>query len=406
MARLGPFGAAPRLAVGVSGGADSMALACLADHWARARGGTILALVADHGLRPAAAGEARRTAARLAGLGILTRRLDLQLEPGPALQARARAARHAALAAAARSAGMVHLLLGHHAQDQAELLAMRARRGPGGAAGMAAVSCRHDVAVLRPLLDVAPERLRDFLLRRGLDWVEDPSNRDPAFERARLRAEGCPAPADLAAQAARLAVRRAAHDAASAETAVFLARHATIRPEGFALVDTASLPPAALGALIRVLGGRIYPPRGTALADLAVGLRPATLGGVEIARAGRLGALWLLCREAAACAPPVPLAPDTVWDGRFRVVDPPHAWRGAAIGPLAADAARLRARSALPARVLRGLPCIRRDDVILAVPHLHGPARALAFAPPMPLAPPPFAPDLPAMSRRSSAAAT
>ena len=72
MAMLGPFEPAPRLAVGVSGGADSMALALLADAWARERGGTILALIVDHGLRTEskaeaaeAAGDLRRGALRL-----------------------------------------------------------------------------------------------------------------------------------------------------------------------------------------------------------------------------------------------------------------------------------------------------------------------------------------------------
>ena len=48
---LGPFEPSPRIAAGVSGGADSMALALLADAWARERGGSLLALVVDHGLR-------------------------------------------------------------------------------------------------------------------------------------------------------------------------------------------------------------------------------------------------------------------------------------------------------------------------------------------------------------------
>ena len=51
MTALGPFEPAPRIAAGVSGGADSMALALLADAWARERGGSLLALIVDHGLR-------------------------------------------------------------------------------------------------------------------------------------------------------------------------------------------------------------------------------------------------------------------------------------------------------------------------------------------------------------------
>ena len=282
MARLGPFGPAPRLAVGVSGGADSTALACLAADWARARGGAILALIADHGLRPDSAAEGHTTGARLASLGIEARILRLDIPAGSGLQARARDARHGALARAARKAGIVHLLLGHHAGDQAELLAMRAARGTGGAAGMTGFSARHDVAILRPLLDIDPSRLRDFLTARGVPWVEDPSNRNPAFERVRRRMEGCVLPADMAA-------RCAAQGGRLRDAAECLARHATSRPEAYALLDTDCVPPDVLAALLRVLGGAVYPPRQANVAALAKRLRPATLGGVEIVPAGRLG---------------------------------------------------------------------------------------------------------------------
>ncbi len=116
LAPLGPFEPRVQLAVAVSGGADSTALALLADAWARARGGAVLALIVDHGLRAESAAEAALTMARLAARGIAARVLTLRgLERGPALAARARAARYAALEAACRAAGVVHLLLGHHA---------------------------------------------------------------------------------------------------------------------------------------------------------------------------------------------------------------------------------------------------------------------------------------------------
>ena len=67
MARLGPFEPAPLLAVAVSGGADSLALAVLADAWARARDGATIALVVDHGLRTAAAAEALASERLLTG---------------------------------------------------------------------------------------------------------------------------------------------------------------------------------------------------------------------------------------------------------------------------------------------------------------------------------------------------
>src|SRR3954470_2678560 len=73
MGPLGPFERAPALAVAVSGGADSLALAILAAAWAERRGGRVLALTVDHGLRPESAAEAGQTAAWLAARGITSR---------------------------------------------------------------------------------------------------------------------------------------------------------------------------------------------------------------------------------------------------------------------------------------------------------------------------------------------
>ena len=96
MAPLGPFGPAPRLAAGVSGGPHSLALALLADRWARRRGGDVLALVADHGLRPESAAEAAHVHGLLAGCGVAAQVVRLGLAAGPSMQERARAARLAA----------------------------------------------------------------------------------------------------------------------------------------------------------------------------------------------------------------------------------------------------------------------------------------------------------------------
>src|SRR5271154_5359979 len=62
MAAVGPFERRPALAVAVSGGADSLALALLADRWARAQGGVLTALTVDHRLRPESGAEAARVA--------------------------------------------------------------------------------------------------------------------------------------------------------------------------------------------------------------------------------------------------------------------------------------------------------------------------------------------------------
>ena len=408
MAPLGPFEPRPRLAVAVSGGADSLALALLAAGWAQARGGAVLGLIVDHGLRAAAAREAADAAICLETQGIPARILRLaQLAPGAGLAARARAARYAALAGACRDAGIVHLLLGHHAADQAETVLLRAlsASGPAGMAGMAALSESGGLRLLRPLLGLAPARLRALLVSRGLDWAEDPSNADPRATRARLRHQRADRAGDGPATLALCAAARSAagaRAASEAEIASVLAARAELRPEGFALLDPAPLPPAALGALLRAIAGAAQMPARAGLATLAAAPRPATLGGARLMQAGRLcpGRLLVL-REAARMEPPVPAGPGAVWDGRFRLTcatdpgrEPPA---GTRLGPLgAAAAARLRGRSDLPAAVLATLPALWRDGALLAVPAIgYDPAKSgaggrLLFAPRHPAAGAPF----------------
>lgn len=405
MAPLGPFEPHPALAVGASGGADSTALAVLAAEWARARGGRVLALVADHGLRAESAAEAAQTRERLAALGIPSELLVLtDLPHGPALAARARVARHVALRTAARRHGLLHLLLGHHAGDQAETVAMRRLSGstPAGLAGMAGLVETAEVRVLRPLLAVPTGRLRATLRAGGIPWVEDPSNANPAALRARLRAARADAAGDgLLTRAAVAAAAARGLDRARAERvrAAALAGRVSLYPEGYALLAPGPIPADALAVLLQVLGGAEHAPSPRQVAALAAALRPATLGGVRILPAGRRGPGWLLAREEAAMAPPVPACLGAVWDGRFRLAEEAGVPAGSVLGPLGAAAAGLRhvawART-LPAAVLRTLPALWNDRKLVAVPHLlypdTGPCRGarLYFAPPVPMAGAPF----------------
>lgn len=382
-----------------------MALALLADGWARGRGGDVLALIVDHGLRPESAAEARLTEARLAGRGIAARVLTLVgLARGPALAARARAARYAALEAEAAAEGRLHLLLGHHAGDQAETLAMRVLAGSGaaGRAAMPVLAERARVRLLRPLLSVPPVRLRATLRAAGLDWVEDPSNADLATLRARLRAaradpEGT-GPATQAAVAATVAsgLARARTEWA---TAAALARRVCLYPEGYALLTPGALPEAALAALLRGVGGADWAPAPAQVARLARAPCAGTLGGVRLLPAGRLcpGA-WLVVREAAAMAPPVPAQPGATWDGRFRLDAVAALPAGLELGALGVAASGLRRYASLPAVVLQTLPALWRDGVLVAAPALGYPDTSwcrncrIEFTPPSPVAGVPFTP--------------
>ena len=402
MARLAPFEPAPSLAVAVSGGADSLALAVLANAWAQARGGAILGLVVDHGLRAAAAEEALLTEQVLIRLGITLQTLRLDgLVHGPALAERARIARYTALIAACEAAGVLHLLVGHHAADQAETVALRVLHSSfsAGLAGMAALVELPTVRLLRPLLAVPPGALRGLLETKGIGWIEDPSNRDPHALRVRLRLlagdRDRPAAAHVAAAAA---VAGTARKAAETQAADRLALAASLRPEGFAVLIQAAIPPTALGALIQAIGGARYPPAPDAVAVLAARPAPATLGGVRLLPAGRLGPGLLLVRETAAMAPAIPAMPGAMWDGRYRLARNATPPDGATFGPLGDDATRFRKRSMLPSVVLQTLPALRADGTLLAVPHLRYPDDAtcarmrVVFASSRPAAAAPFHP--------------
>ncbi len=379
MAPLGPFEPNPRLAVAVSGGPDSMALAMLSSQWAHDRGGTATALIVDHGIRPESAAEAEDAARRLAMGGMGVRILNVTgLSRGSALAERAREARYSALIAACREAGLLHLLLGHHALDQAETLMIRALSisGAAGLAGMAALTELTSVRLLRPLLGISPGRFRATLTHIGMSWAEDPSNRDRNALRVRLRLklddpDGTGRAVSSLVEAACCA--GAARAEAEAETATELGRSIHLSALGFAVLRSDRISPRTLAAIIRTIGGEPRPPAPAQVAALAGLLKPATLGGTRILPAGRFGPGHLITRETAAMHPPVPAVPGATWDNRFRLGDRTMPAPRAILGPLGSDAVRFRRASSWPAAVLQTLPAIRSDGLLLCVPHLGYP---------------------------------
>jgi tRNA(Ile)-lysidine synthase len=175
----------------VSGGPDSIALVDLLAAWAGLRAGRrVVAATVDHGLRPEAGGEAALAGRVANDLGLAHQVLPWTGEkPRTGLQEAARAARYALLAEFARREGASHLVTAHSLDDQAETILMRLSRGSGllGAAGMRPLVERHGILHARPLLGWRKAALVAHCRERGLPFVEDPSNRDPRFARARWR---------------------------------------------------------------------------------------------------------------------------------------------------------------------------------------------------------------------------
>ena len=379
-----------------------MALSLMADAWARAHGGHILALTVDHGLRAESAAEAAQVGAWMAARNIR----HCILTPAPAahsnnLQNNARQRRYDALADACRAEGILHCLIAHHAGDQRETTAHNLARGEtaDGAAGMAMLRNYHGVRFLRPLLGVEHAALTDYLCAQRCEWVEDPSNTNATFARVRTRmalASDAGHTEQLAHLAEREGADRAARDEALARAAM---QCVALHPLGYAELSITEwhtlsngMATRLLADTLRCISGSTYRPRTSDTLRLADALptlaRTRTLHGCEVARHGDT---IRIAREFARVVPPLTLSGEgrARWDGRFRLYYrlPPGA--GYRIGALGRHARHY----GLP----RATPALWHLDEPYHVPHIAGAGAlpegvsiTLGFAPAKPLAAAPF----------------
>ncbi|WP_417687006.1 tRNA lysidine(34) synthetase TilS [Roseibium sp.] len=182
------------LAIGVSGGSDSVALLRLLHDWQlRSRwSGEFQVLTVDHGLRPESAVEARFVADLSERFGMSHQTLVWNgPKPLSNIQAAARVARYSLMREAMVSIGAQALVLAHHQDDQVETFLDRLTRG-SGAYGLGAMRADQPdgpagIRILRPLLAIPKSDLVATLERRGQRWCEDPSNHKTSYKRARLR---------------------------------------------------------------------------------------------------------------------------------------------------------------------------------------------------------------------------
>lgn len=253
--------------------------------------GRIGAATVDHGLRTESADEAAMVAQLCAELGVAHAVLAVTVAKGN-LQSEARDARYAALAQWLTENGLAALATAHHADDQAETLLSRLNRA-SGVAGLAGVRPRglvpgSEIALLRPVLSWRRSELADVVAAAGLAAVDDPSNRDPRFDRVRLRQALAQAdwldPVALAASAAHLADADAALEwAARREFSECVVRDGpglTYRPRAPRAIAL-----RVLAMIVAELDGAA--PRGSALArlfDALINRETASIGNL-VARA-------------------------------------------------------------------------------------------------------------------------
>lgn len=399
MAATGPFEEAPVVAVGVSGGCDSLALTLLCDRWARRHHGRVVALTVDHRLRSDSTAEARQVADWCAGRGIDHYILTWDGEkPRTRIQETAREARYGLLSGWCRENRVLHLATAHNREDQAETFLMRLTRGSGpvGLAATSAVVESGGVRIIRPLLGVSRERLRHTLQDAGQDWIEDPSNRNRLYRRVHVR-DWLPAlnfagypPSRLAALAAGFAERRLEIER---EATGLIAESCRLDPAGYARLDTGAWASAsgeaaklALDRIILTVGGGVYPPRPEKAGKILDVLRGGT--GAASSTLGRCrflrhGGMVLICRESRGLPVSTGLLPGgrVLWDRRFAVRLADEAGdairNGVSVSALGREgwaevvAERPELRSTrLPYAARIVLPAIRDSQGVLEVPHL------------------------------------
>ena len=414
-AALAGMTAAAPFAVAVSGGADSMALLLLANEWCRAHGAAPpQAVTVDHALREGSASEAQSVATWAAAHGVP--HATLRWEEGKKssnIQSQAREARYTLIGSWMRDLGLKALMTGHTLDDQAETFLIRLARGTGleGLTGMATVApfplpAFRSFNLLRPLLSFGHDRLVATLQARGQQWIEDPSNSNPRFQRARLRSLA-PVLAEAGLTREKLASAmghlRRANDVIRSETAALLARAVRFEPWGYALVEVDELnlasPEVALRAtsrLLQAVGGSAYPPEFEQtghlldwLMDEQNPVRGRTLNGCRLAR--RSSRHVLVAREEEVLlteAPCVTLRPGEacVWDARFEVSVP----AAAADGPFQVKALGLEGLQQVdatasmpplePNRIARSVPAIWSGGRLLSAPLLDFHPALIAFA--------------------------
>ncbi len=186
-----------KIAVGVSGGADSMALAHMLGMWAKENNKKLYVLTVDHGLRVEAKDEVKEVARWVAKLK--AEKIDIThhvltwegKKPDTAIMERARAARYELMAEHCRMHDIPFLFLAHHQDDQAETFLIRLSKGSGldGLSSMGEARCYDEALILlRPLLAYSKEDLLHYCKTHDIPYVNDPSNKNKEYMRPRLRA--------------------------------------------------------------------------------------------------------------------------------------------------------------------------------------------------------------------------
>ena len=389
------------LLLAVSGGPDSLALLYLVAEWHKRIGTAaqkISVATVDHGLRVESAAEAQIVAQHCAELQLphATLRWD-GAKPTRGIPNAARAARYVLLDAHALTQSetdSIAVVTAHHQDDQAETLFMRLARG-GGVDALSAIAADRSLApgspvrLVRPLLEYSKARLLASLAARRVTWIDDPTNTDLKFERARVRlsleAAGLSSAA-LSATARRMQDAREGLDYAAArfKEAVALSLNGGVYAQLDRSVFNAGpsiLRSRVLIELIGHFGGSARLPELSEIESLLVSIEAAkissaTLGGTVISADPCAISIWREIGRLPVTGIRLTAGERQIWDDRFWVsyYGPPETT--VTVRPLGLDgigtiAGLIPDAPPLPFDAMRGLPSFWADAALLAVPQLN-----------------------------------
>lgn len=372
-----------RIGVAVSGGADSMALCLALKEVCEQQGITMTALTVDHRLRAESTDEALSVHGWLTARGV--RHEILTWDHGPVhsnLQSMARQARYQLLLEYCKLHGIPYLFTAHHQQDQLETFMMRLTHCSGvkGLGGMAPLSARDGVVLVRPLLHILPDDLKSYLKQQNQPWIEDPSNQLTTYERIRWRQRA--GVLDAMGISAGLVVTlcdklRQEDDGLDWAVNDWIQRHCSFHPTlKFMTCDgmVAELPVAIAKRVMLAIASKV---RGIAITSLDVRhnmnvpyqrlcaqpFKPFTLGGCY----------WFMykasicvVREWAACPWETVSAVSLVYDHRFKVVNAPVGDTLEPVGMRHWPAIKQAVNTGdIPYQAYLSLPVFRKGDVIV-----------------------------------------
>lgn len=383
MKSFSPWEDGGHIALAISGGSDSMALALLASQWCAERNLSLTGIIVDHQLRPESTKEAIQTQDWLKDRGISNEILTWVGEkPKKSIQEIARNARYKLIEDWCRQNGANHLLTAHHADDQWETMMQRLIRksGPKGLRGILPERQFQGGRILRPFLvrrgeslGISKLQILNYLKNENQPYVQDPSNDNGKYERVRWRQEremweSKGYSSDYILQEIRKA--SAIYDELSTFCQAWWNDHVEISDSGYLTIDKSSWEACCLNQkefiLQRILTffkERIYPIPASTLQKV--------LSRLEKEQAvGACGCFFLNRKESILVAPEVrglprlffkEISSNTVWWGRWQITLKDARYKGwvlESFGKVRANKWCAQHKEAIASYLLSPMPCL------------------------------------------------